>query len=153
MDHLTSNGSRTAEKVTPALECAAPYPNSYGRWAGDPKGAKPDFTRCCVGVWTRDGWPREYQCSKKRGFGPDGAYCKQHDPEAVEKRRKAIDARESAKWNERRKEIHGPTFLKALEEIAAGHNDARGFDLRRSDPGALVRRRARTSGQEYGAGK
>lgn len=36
----------------------------------------PDGTRC----------PDFYQCARKRGFGLNGEYCKQHDPEAVKKR-------------------------------------------------------------------
>ena len=50
----------------------------YGNWAGDPKGQKEDITRCIEEVWPRDvGWV-PYQCLRKRGYGPDGLYCKQH---------------------------------------------------------------------------
>ena len=47
----------------------------YGQWAGNPKGAAEDKTRCIESVWS------DYvggQCSRKRGYGKDGLYCKQH---------------------------------------------------------------------------
>lgn len=50
----------------------------YGQWAGNPKGT-PEDPECCIEeVWpTQGGWS-PYQCSRKRGHGPDGLYCKQH---------------------------------------------------------------------------
>jgi hypothetical protein len=42
----------------------------YGRYGN------PEHTGdCVVEVW-QDFW--SYQCSRKRGHGPDGLYCKQH---------------------------------------------------------------------------
>ena len=46
----------------------------YGQWAGEPKGVKEDPTRCVEEVWS---WYSR-QCSRKRGYGKDGLYCKQH---------------------------------------------------------------------------
>ena len=49
----------------------------YGEWAGDPKGTKEDPKRCIKELWPTGHWnPR--QCSRKRGYGPEGLYCKQH---------------------------------------------------------------------------
>lgn len=51
----------------------------YGAWTGDPEGRPEDPTRCIEKVWPPmwDGGP-PYQCQRKRGYGPDGLYCKQH---------------------------------------------------------------------------
>ena len=46
-------------------------------WAGNPKGRKEDTKRCIQEVWPTDGW-LPYQCQRKRGYGKDGLYCKQH---------------------------------------------------------------------------
>ena len=51
------------------------YDEAYGQWAGNKKGFKPDYDRCCEQVYSN--W-RFYQCQRKRGYGPDEAYCKQH---------------------------------------------------------------------------
>lgn len=102
------------------------YPKSYGSWAGNPADTKPDYNRCCKEVRESNGW-HYYQCTRKRGYGPDEAYCKTHDPAAVAAREKAS----LEKYNEeRRKErfrFYGKTFFDALKEIADGHNDARGL--------------------------
>lgn len=103
------------------------YPKSYGAWAGNPEGHYPDYTKCCATVWNREGWSRSGQCNRKRGHGPDGAYCKQHDPTAVKARNDAADARGKAQWRVRRYEIHGRRFFEVLKKIAEGHNDARGL--------------------------
>jgi hypothetical protein len=50
----------------------------YGVWAGCPQGQAEDLTRCIEEVWPTDGSWIPYQCSRKRGHGPDGLYCKQH---------------------------------------------------------------------------
>lgn len=104
------------------------YKTKYGGWGGNPEGHKPDFARCCeevgrnIGRWTSFG-----QCTRKRGYGPDKAYCKQHDPEAVRARRKALDAKYNEQHNKDRYRRYGPTFYNALKKIADGHNDARGL--------------------------
>lgn len=53
------------------------YKDRYGQWAGVPKGREPDFTRCAEEVHSTYGFIH-HQCSRKRGHGPDNAYCKQH---------------------------------------------------------------------------
>lgn len=103
------------------------YKKKYGAWAGNPEGRAPDYALCCEEVWTRERWARHHQCSKKRGYGPDGAYCKQHDPATVKARSDAVDARYREKWNKGRYEIYGRTFFDVLLKIAEGHNNARGL--------------------------
>lgn len=105
----------------------AHYKEKYGAWAGFPAGHKPDLSRCCEAVWSRERWSRQYQCTKPRGYGPDGAYCKQHDPQAVKARRAAADTRGKIAWRKRMLEAHGSSFFDALTKIAEGHNDARGL--------------------------
>ncbi len=53
------------------------YLDRYGAWAGNPKGFAPDYNRCAWQVFDRTFF-RSYQCTRKCGHGPDGAYCKQH---------------------------------------------------------------------------
>jgi hypothetical protein len=60
----------------------------YGAWAGNPKGHAEDKTRCIEEVWPRDSFMIPYQCHKKRGYGPDGKYCKQHAKKLAEKNTK-----------------------------------------------------------------
>lgn len=50
----------------------------YGEWAGNPNGMPEDPTCCIKEVVPSDGRWIPYQCSRKRGHGPDGLYCKQH---------------------------------------------------------------------------
>lgn len=104
------------------------YQDKYGGWAGNPNGQKPDLARCCVEVGRPIGaWTQYGQCGRKRGFGPDGEYCKQHDPAEVAKRAKAADDKYQAERNQDRFKWYGRTFYDALQKIADGHNDARGL--------------------------
>lgn len=100
------------------------YKERYGAWAGNPQGRAPDLTRCCETVHRQGDWIST-QCNRKRGYGPDKAYCKQHDPEAVKARREASEAKYNAEFNKRRYEWYGKTFFVALEQIANGHNAPR----------------------------
>lgn len=50
----------------------------YGSWAGDPKGNPENPERCIKEVWPRSGSWTPYQCTRPRGHGPDGLYCRQH---------------------------------------------------------------------------
>lgn len=102
------------------------YKAKYGDWAGNPNGHAPDFSRCCEEVHSHDGW-RYHQCGRKRGHGPDGAYCKQHDPVAVAARKEKSEAKHRAAYRSDMQRAYGPTFLAALREIAEGHNDPRGL--------------------------
>jgi hypothetical protein len=102
------------------------YKERYGAWSGNPRGRAPDFTRCCEEVTTyNNGWPSYYQCNRKCGYGPDKAYCKQHDPDAVKARQAALTAKYNEKNNQERYKWHGRSFFKVLEKIANGHNDPR----------------------------
>jgi hypothetical protein len=105
------------------------YPASYGAWAGFPQGHKPDYAHCCEEVTPneRGGYARRYQCQRKRGHGPDEAYCKQHDPDAAKKRQMDSQAKNEIAWQQRRYEISGKRFYDALVKIAEGHNDPRGL--------------------------
>ena len=109
------------------IEPSSLYKKSYGAWAGFPQGHAPDYSLCCAEVSANERWPRYHQCSKRRGHGADGAYCKQHDPAVAKARADAADARGKAKWNAGRYEIYGRTFFDALLKIAEGYNDARGL--------------------------
>ncbi len=55
-----------------------PMDGKYGSWAGNPKGNPEDKTRCVAEVWPHSSGWIPYQCLRKRGFGPNGEYCKQH---------------------------------------------------------------------------
>lgn len=96
----------------------------YGTWAGNPKGNPEVEGRCLqtvgrdVGRWTQFG-----QCDRKNGHGPDGAFCKQHDPEKIIERNRIADEKSNAQWEARKLEIYGGTFAKALMEIFKGHNN------------------------------
>lgn len=100
------------------------YKARYGQWAGNPNGHLPDFDRCCENL--RDRYqPGGYQCTRKRGYGPDGAYCKQHDPAAVAEREAKSKKKYDEQWHRRRLELGGRRFYEALRKIADGHNDPR----------------------------
>lgn len=57
----------------------------YANWAGNPKGIKEDLTRCIESVFSESDYISG-QCSRKRGHGPDGLYCKQHGKKEEERR-------------------------------------------------------------------
>lgn len=103
------------------------YQKGYNVWAGNEKGSEPDYDRCCVEVGFGERGARHRQCNRKCGHGPDGAYCKQHDPavkaERDRKAKEAYDAK-TLKW---RYGFYGKSFYDALVKIAEGHNDARGL--------------------------
>ena len=46
-------------------------------------------TKCIESVW--GGWTG-HQCHRKRGHGPDGLYCRQHDPDAKAAKQAAEEA-------------------------------------------------------------
>jgi hypothetical protein len=54
-----------------------PNTHRYGQWAGNEKGQPEDETRCVAQVWGAGEWIGR-QCRNKRGFGPDGLWCKRH---------------------------------------------------------------------------
>lgn len=100
------------------------YKTKYGIWAGNPRGQPANYEHCCANL--RDKYqPGGYQCTRKRGFGPDEAYCKQHDPEAVKSRAIAAQEKSDRQWRARRIELAGQRFFSVLKQIADGHNDPR----------------------------
>ena len=58
----------------------------YDVWNGNPKGTPEDKTRCIQEVSDYTGW-HIIQCSRKRGYGLNGLYCKQH-AKMIEKQRR-----------------------------------------------------------------
>lgn len=96
------------------------YRTIYGR------GNKPDLARCCEIV---DGTWHYNQCSRKNGHGPDGAYCKQHDPEAVASRKAAADAEYRRKRKAELPRVYAHSLAAALRQIADGHTDPRGLAI------------------------
>lgn len=102
------------------------YPTSYGAWAGNPAGMAPNLKLCCDSVWDKTSW-KSYQCSRPRGHGPGLAYCKQHDPASKAARQAANPRRYNQKHNQERYQWYGRQFFDALQQIADGHNDARGL--------------------------
>lgn len=101
------------------------YPKAYGVWSGNPKGKKPNFTRCCQSITPKQGFPIPYQCKRARGYGPDKAYCKIHDPKAVEERLAKAKSKSEEKSRAWFLSYNAETFYKALKSIAEGHNDPR----------------------------
>jgi len=97
----------------------------YGCWAGNPEGRAEDPKLCIESVWSKDRFSQESQCSRKRGHGPNGLYCKIHDPAAVKAREEKSNAKYEEGLEKHRLGWDGPTMLKALIDIANGHNDAR----------------------------
>jgi hypothetical protein len=89
-----------------------------------------DPNLCCKLVFGE--W-RSHQCKRKRGYGPEEAYCKTHDPVAI----KAKDDARSAKWADewaeaeakRKLASHAQSFLDALRLIANGHNAPRSLAI------------------------
>lgn len=82
-----------------------------------------DPARCAESVRDQGRWPPYHQCERKPGYGPDGLYCKQHDPEAVKRRdeERAMNRREQRE--RKRPQWYGAEMLKIIRQIAAGHND------------------------------
>jgi hypothetical protein len=100
-------------------------PSSYHTKYHDPR-------NCVARV---SGFFGQSQCSRKRGHGPEQAYCKQHDPAAVKARREANRAKYRAEWEAKEKAREaeraatqlGKDAIAALQAIADGHNDPRGL--------------------------
>lgn len=80
---------------------------------------------CCESVTPKGMWSGGHQCNRSNGHGPEGLYCKQHDPAKVAERRKKSQSKWDADRVEWRKKAYGPKMYEALRQIAAGHNDAR----------------------------
>ena len=90
-------------------------PRFYGQWAGNPAGTPEDPRRCIEKINDPNEW-YSHQCKRKRGHGPDGLYCKQHNPEAITAKRAAEDAR----WvKERAKQDYEVMLRRYNSECAA----------------------------------
>ena len=50
----------------------------YGQWAGNEKGNREDRRRCIEQVWPTGRSILPAQCSRLRGYGQVGLFCKQH---------------------------------------------------------------------------
>lgn len=107
------------------LEEARKY--CYGRTFGNKPNYKEGF--CIESVSDGGRWPSFHQCSRKATV--DGAWCKVHSPEYLaEKRRIEREKYETQSKASTRKwffQSKGESFYDALQQIANGHNDARGF--------------------------
>lgn len=95
----------------------------YGQWAGNEQGRAADLSRCCVEVYSGHSLISS-QCSRKNGHGPEGAYCKQHDPAAVEHRR-IVGEYNYRLENHNRTMKRLASVLPVIKAIAEGHNDPR----------------------------
>ena len=99
----------------------AQYAKSYGR-SYAPQYL--DFGKCAAPVF--NGGFGSSQCSRKNGHGPEGAWCKQHDPIARKARYEAMASESKAKWAASdRKQKFQSDCITAIRAIAAGHNDPR----------------------------
>ena len=94
---------------------------TYGQ-SFNPQAENP--TRCVASVHDRLRWA-SFQCQRQRGHGPDGLYCKQHDPAAQKARDAAATERHHADMKKLRFGWVGVPLARALFEIANGHNDPR----------------------------
>ena len=61
----------------------------YGIWNGNPQGHPEQIGKCIETVNSGGSGFDSYigrQCSRKRGHGPDGLYCKQHGKRAEDRK-------------------------------------------------------------------
>ena len=103
-------------------------PWRYNQWGSNSKGIPENPAHCIKAVRERDGW-HSYQCSRPRGYGEDGLYCKQHVPETVKARREAASLASKARWDQAwyicRKPEHAAfdALLAAAEQMLKMLND------------------------------
>lgn len=96
------------------MELTSHHKNSYGSWAGNERGHLPDPSRCAAEVCS-PGSMIFHQCSFKRGYGPEEAYCKIHDPVRIaEKRKIADEAYERKRW----KSFTEPDYLRRIGSLS-----------------------------------
>ena len=90
-------------------------------WYGRNYKAAADHARCAENVFENRGWGYS-QCSRANGHGPHGAWCKQHDPDAVKAKREAQhNAWEAKSAAEGREHDFKTECQSAIRAIAAGH--------------------------------
>jgi len=113
------------------------FRENYGRYHTN----APDYSRCAASVPDAGSSFGSHQCRRKNGHGPDGAWCKTHDPVACAEREKA----KHEDWRRRherqcREFAFREDCIRAITEIADGHNDPRGLAMgiiaRRNGAGA-----------------
>lgn len=101
----------------------------YGAWAGNPRGQAPDPDLCCEEILPPGRGMIFSQCSKRRGNGPEQAYCSTHDPDRVKARQAAAQQKYDAYWSSERRrsalQSCAPRLIDVLRAIADGHNDPR----------------------------
>jgi hypothetical protein len=75
--------------------------NGIRRYGG-PDGYAEDPRLCVEEIRSYESnWPSFHQCSRRRGHGPDGLYCRQHTPEVKAARataQKVRDERAAVAW-------------------------------------------------------
>lgn len=81
----------------------------YGCWGGNPDDVREDVSRCVVSV-SRDRMGSG-QCTKPRGHGPDGEYCKLHA-------RKLSEGQRTVHVPDVPKEEPWPEYFKRFERVA-----------------------------------
>lgn len=107
-----------------------PYPESYNSWAGNPRGTKPDRTRCCESVADGGRSVMVHQCRNK--VWKDD-YCKTHHPDTVAKRNDANRQRYLKRNRDEFMRFGVKALVDALLEIEAGHNDPRSLAKEKLD--------------------
>lgn len=93
-------------------------PRVYGAWAGNPKGNPEDPSFCIESVIGNERGAIHRQCGRKRGFGPDGLYCKQHDPGSVKARDDARHAAYEAESAARAKRWNAEVKRREIVDLA-----------------------------------
>lgn len=95
----------------------------YGKWAGCPNGRAYDPKRCAEEVQESIRGGLFHQCARKPGYGPDGLFCRQHDPAEVKRRSDESARLDKERRDRERPRWYGPSMLKIIRQIAEGHND------------------------------
>jgi hypothetical protein len=72
----------------------------YGRWVENPEGFIENPINCLYEVYTNNLGDHGHQCSRKRGYGPDGLYCKMHAKKMQERDNDAENADNLAEPND-----------------------------------------------------
>ena len=80
-------------------------------------------SKCCETVYSQGSWPSHHQCTKSRGYGPEQAYCKVHDPAYIAKKRDAAKEKASAASKRDNVAWAAQRLFNALCRIADGESD------------------------------
>lgn len=83
----------------------------YNVWAGNPNGREEDKTRCIKEVYSKF---NNYQCCRKRGHGPNGLYCKQHNPITIKAKEDAEETKYQAQRKRNQESYDRSQFLEEL---------------------------------------